>query len=190
MLCVKCEEKPIRYQHAKMCYGCWQGTNSLDNLDSLKVYPCEGGCGRRIHNLPKIIIPGIPQGHGAGRAWCHGCAEKRAPDLGEQRRRKDKGPCRRCERPMRAGKKTPGFVRHHGKGLCASCYNYSIYGHSAKPHKGTGHRVLDVDKVAQIKKRLLAGETQKGVGLAFGVHKSTIYHINAGHAWGYVEPAV
>lgn len=173
-----------------MCYGCRHSTHSLDNLDSLKVYPCEGGCGRRIHNLPKIIVPGIPQGHGAGRAWCYTCSEKRIPDPGELRRRKDKGPCLRCKRPMRSGKKEQGFVEHHGKGYCVSCYKYTISDSPIPPYTGPKPQVLDVDKVAQIKKRLSQGEPQKDIALAFGVSRSIVYHINAGHAWGYVEPAV
>lgn len=186
MLCIKCEQKPIRYKQAKMCYGCWQRTRSQANLDNLKVYPCRGECGRRIHNMPGIVIPGIPQGHGAGRAWCYGCSENRVMEPKDV----DKGPCVRCNQPMRSGKKTPGFVEHHAKGYCVSCYKYVISDRPIPPYRGPKPQVLTVEKVAQIKKRLLEKQTQKDIALAFGVSRSIVYHINAGNSWGYVDAAV
>lgn len=193
MLCSRCGEKPVGYKHTDLCRGCYGTDKALEKLSTLTIELCEGECGKRIHAIRYLKVPGVPQGHGPGLRWCYACFMRDKPRAG--RRITDRGPCRRCERPMMSGKPDEGFIKHHARGLCRSCYS-----HFYSPSKGIllerrirnshityNRQVLDATKVREIKQRLLNDESQRSLSRAFGVTRGTIHHIKVGHTWKNVK---
>lgn len=55
--------------------------------------------------------------------------------------------------------------------------------------KGRQRSVLTVGRVAEIHRRLAAGETQSAIAKGWGIHPSTISYVNTGTTWRHVEAA-
>lgn len=202
MLCARCNHRPAAYKVDSLCRSCHEKDVALKKLETLTIYLCEGGCGKRLHNIKYLKVPNVPQGHGPGSRWCHGCYTREKP----RAKRKDhfRGPCLRCERPMAVRNHVPaGYVEHQAKGYCKGCYNRRFDKKVAKKRwaaqKQVKQRVADTTgkhrpdaklntaKVLEIKKRLLTGEGHSSIARDFGVHRNTIYCISTGRNWRFVR---
>ncbi len=193
MLCVRCENRPIRYKGNSLCYGCDRREKSLAHLDDMVVNLCAGGCGKRVHNMPMIVVPGIVQGHGPGREWCSACVLTVKPEPRAERIVKNRGLCPQCKRPMMRGKPEEGFVRHKAKGLCTTCYEK----HSGYVRRGINQGELNraaklqTGDVLEIR-RLYATEPISQLELAemYGVSHRNIHAIVRRKSWRHLPARI
>jgi transposase len=168
-----------------LCHYCYAQTQ----IDRLEVRPCMGGCGKRVHNIPYLVLEGITVGRGPGLRWCHSCARA---GLVEPRPLKT-GHCKACEKPMVYTKKRiEGYVRHQAHGLCVSCLTAQRWASRPKhyPNRGKYHRKLDEHQVSEIKHLLnTMNLTNTELARQYGVSEHAIWKIRRGKTWKYVKPA-
>lgn len=184
MNCSKCGEKPIKVKKEALCSNCYNIKHYGGTLDDLKVSPCLGDCGRRVHNLRYVVVPGVVQGHGPGRAWCDGCRRKYRPKSTEN---PHKGPCAACEQPMMVGDLEPGTVQFWASGMCQLCY----YRHG-KPKSGrngemNGQAKLTEQAVRDIRVRYARKEETRAIAKLYGVHPYTVRKVANRKTWKHVN---
>jgi hypothetical protein len=193
VLCTTCNKKPIRYIAAQQCAGCYRRAWSEAHLDRMQVRPCPGACGKRVHNMPKMVVPGIVQGHGPGMEWCYTCYRTFKPPPRVERVVKNRGLCAgSCKRPMMTGLKVDeGFVKHHAHGMCNACYMRGRPRIRRGINMGELNRAakLQTGDVLEIRRLYKAGKRQPELAEMFGVSHQNIHSIVARKSWRHLyEP--
>jgi hypothetical protein len=178
-------DRSHNYHFSGLCRSCY----AQSQIDRLEVRPCEGGCGKRLHNIPYLVLEGIPMGRGPGYRWCYTCMKN---GLLEPRKMKT-GHCADCEKPMVFSKKhVEGYVRHAALGLCTKCHRISrrVSVNGLYPNKGKHLRKLNEKQVAEIMYLINVKKmTNRELGRQFMVDEDTIGKIRRGKSWKHVKPA-
>lgn len=149
--------------------GCWPWQGALDadgyGLVSLDIT-------RRAHRVAFILSGGdLPAGH----LVCHSC---------------DNPPC--CNpRHLFAGTVADNSADMVAKGRSLAGDRNPNVIHVERRPRGSrnGYSKLTEEQVAQIKRRLLDGESTQAVAAAFGVTNGAIWLIAKGRNWRHIEAA-
>lgn len=193
-------DRPVERPTTGLCLYHRRKKRALERLDELEIRPCAGGCGQRVHNIDRLVVPGVVQGRGPNSAWCYGCVKQAPPGKGKETRF---GHCNDCKRPMVYSRFShKGYVRHGAHGKCNTCYNRPFQDkYNSRRRQDTldrqvsgyskynaGHLLNTVD-VADIRARLNAGERQVDLSREYRVSRTAIYDIAHRNTWVNVEPA-
>lgn len=186
MLCCKCHKNKVRYIAAQLCNGCYSTAKSLANLDKMIVRPCPGGCGKRVHNMAGLTVPGVTQGHGPKREWCCGCAKRIRPTA--ESKTLERGFCKHCNRPMMAGKRVKGFMPYKAKGLCSGCYNTYIYLSRRGINAGELNRAakLQSGDVLEIRRLYAGGMRQPELAEMYNISHQNVSSIVTRASWKHL----
>lgn len=193
---MECKEqgciRPLYNKGTGLCRWHYQRQLSLSRLDSLEVRPCAGECGKRVHNLKYIVVPGIAQGHGVGQALCYGCSMKIKLPPRAERVVKNRGLCTKCKHPMQSGKPDEGFKKHKAKGLCTGCYNTHNYKVRRGINAGELNRAakLQTGDVMEIRRLYKSGTRQPELAEMFGVSHQNIHSIVTRKSWRHLHEEV
>ena len=182
MLCARCEKKPIYNKSLSLCGSCNGYRLAQENIDRLRVSPCAGDCGKRVHNMKYITVPGVAQGHGPGRARCAECSRKQRPEPIPKLR----GNCNNCAKPMATNTSVSGFVRHRGKGLCAHCYPRQFTKSDNNKGENNGNSRLVEAHIVDIRLRIANGQAKREVARMYGVNPATVRHIVNMDTWSHI----
>lgn len=186
-----CLNEVVKFK-TQQCKGCYDRSRPREQLDNLRVSLCAGGCGKRLHNLRFVKVPGISQGRGPDRAWCHVCVLKYKPVSYATRTVRDRGKCKSCKRPMTSGTPPEGHMKHHGKGLCTGCYNR----HQARSRRGinAGEKNtwarLNAEQVMEIRQRHRNGEKNVALAREYSVTANNISSIVLRKSWQHLPDPV
>lgn len=195
MLCSTCDERPIVYKIAQQCRVCYRKDQARAAVGTtLRVSLCAGGCGKRVHNTPYLVMPGIAQGYGSNHAWCFTCY-KGLPKTKRPTRPKfkDLGLCKRCERPIGTGILPKGYLRHNSHGYCKSCTSALRKGYTRangpKGHPGeTNHASVATDQmVREMRARYDNGESATVIARDYPLSRQTVYDIVKRKTWKHVN---
>lgn len=149
----------------QQCKGCYDRSRPREQLGNLRVNLCAGGCGRRLHNLRFVKVPGIPQGRGPDRAWCHVCVLKYKPVPHAPRSVQDRGKGR--------------YNRHQAR---------SRKGTNAG-EKNTWAR-LNAEQVMEIRQRHRNGEKNVALAREYSVTANNISSIVLRKSWQHLPDPV
>lgn len=189
MLCSTCGERPIANKAAQLCRVCYGKDQAPAAVGTtLRVSPCVGGCGKRVHNTEYLVLKGIPLGYGQNRVWCKACWRRERP-VAVRKHWTDLGYCTTCQRPMGTRNSPPEYVKHSGHGICKGCWSTA----HPKPRKGVPRgekhhnaRLQSAD-VYEIRRLYAEGEYAKNIAEMYGVHTGTIYSITERKTWAHLH---
>lgn len=75
MLCKECDRPVVaKAPGSGLCRLHYDRYLAGKRLDELSIVECAGGCGKRVHNIAGLVLPGIVQGSGPGYLKCRNCA--------------------------------------------------------------------------------------------------------------------
>ncbi len=173
----------IHNKALSLCRRHYEDQRAVKRLETMRVAPCMGGCGKRVHNLRYIIVPGVIQGHGPSSVWCSGCVRKHHPEPVSQPR----GNCKRCGKLMGTTSNGVGEVVHRAKGYCNYCYTArNRLKHDTKG-ENNGNAKLTPAIVRDIRERVAAGDTRRDVGRHYHIDPQTVTRIVNKQTWKHVD---
>lgn len=175
-----------------LCRNHYARRKARERLNELKVRPCAGECGKRIHNIKYLVVPGIAQGHGVGQALCSGCSLKIKLPPRVDRVVKNRGLCSACKHPMQSGKPDEGFKKHKAKGLCIGCYTRHNYKVRRGINAGELNRAAKLQEgdVLEIRRLYKTGTRQPELAEMYGVSHQNIHSIVTRKSWRHLYESV